>query len=183
MSSNVLGAALDDNVRTKPKRPLEIGRGKGIVDHCDCFCLFRYFAQFANVAHCHGGVGWSFQKEHLGVLSHTCLHQLLVGGVNKADFNSKLGEKGVDEPKGSTINDIGGEQMVSALEQREENAVSAAMPEEKARPASPPSKEQIFSTKAACVGVFGAERMYLYPGPPEKTAAACSALSNTNVEV
>jgi hypothetical protein len=33
------------------------------------------------------------------------------------------------------------------------------------------------------VGVLGGERMYLYPGWPEKIAAACSALSNTYVEV
>jgi hypothetical protein len=57
------------------------------------------------------------------------------------------------------------------------------MPDEKANPAWPPSRDKIFSTKAACVGVLGGERMYLYPGWPENIAAACSALSNTNVEV
>jgi hypothetical protein len=63
-------------------------------------------------------------------------------------------------------------------------AVSAAIPDEKESPASPPSRDFIFSMNAACVGVLGEEWMYLYPGTsPENMASACSALLNKKVDV
>jgi len=48
--------------------------------------------------------------------------------------------------------------MVPLLRRDKDTAVIAAIPEEKVWPDSPPSRDAIFSTRAAWVGVFGIMR-------------------------
>ena len=106
MSAYVLGAALDDNVGSKPQRLLEIGSRKSVVHGSNRSRLFRDSADLANIAHGQCGVGGRLQKDHPGVLSHICLDLAMVGGVHEADFDSKFSQKRGDEPIGPAVDDI-----------------------------------------------------------------------------
>ncbi len=50
------------------------------------------------------------------IFALTCVQ---VGGVHEADLDSKFGQKRGDEPIGPAVDDVCGEQMISALKLRE----------------------------------------------------------------
>ena len=113
MAGQVLGAAVDHNIRSQGQRPLEIGGQEGIVHNHQDPVFVGQFADGFQVRDFHGGVGGSFQIDGFGGGGDGLFHGLQITGVDGGEGQAQGLIGGPEQPEGPAVQVETGDQVVS----------------------------------------------------------------------